>query len=69
MGKGRKKDKKVKKPKKPVNLYKSYKAEGEGLKRENKFCPKCGQGVFMAKHANRLTCGKCQYTEFVKEEK
>jgi len=40
--------------------YKSGKAEG-------KFCPRCGLGIFLAKMKGRLYCGKCQYTEFVKE--
>ena len=35
-----------------------------GLKRKNKSCPKCGQGVFMAQHKDRSVCGKCGYTEF-----
>ncbi len=40
-----------------------------GLKRNNKSCPKCGAGFFMAKHRNRWACGNCHYTEFVKENK
>ncbi len=38
----------------------------ESGKAKNKFCPKCGTGVFMAEHKDRLTCGKCGYTEFKK---
>ena len=30
-------------------------------------CPKCGPGVFMATHGDRVACGKCGYTEFKKE--
>jgi len=41
---------------------------GENLSRKNKFCPKCGPGVFLAQHQNRLACGKCGYTEFSKKE-
>jgi len=26
------------------------------------------RGVFMAAHKDRLTCGKCSYTEFQKEQ-
>ncbi|HLC31298.1 MAG TPA: 30S ribosomal protein S27ae [Candidatus Nanoarchaeia archaeon] len=33
--------------------------------KKNKFCPRCGAGVFLANHGNRLHCGKCGYTEFV----
>lgn len=43
--------------------YSLYKVEGESLKRESRFCPKCGPGVFMANHENRHTCGKCGYME------
>ena len=32
-------------------------------------CPKCGRGTNLAKHENRLTCGKCNYTEMKKAEK
>ena len=28
------------------------------------FCPKCGAGVFLAKHKDRVSCGRCGYTEF-----
>lgn len=47
----------------PSQLYKSY----EGAKTKNQFCPKCGVGTFMANHNNRLSCGKCKYTEFKKK--
>jgi len=42
-----------------------YETSG-GLKRKNKFCPKCGQGTYMAKHKDRYYCGTCHYTEFIK---
>ncbi len=45
-----------------------YDLEGK-IKRKNKFCPKCGPGVFMAHHADRDSCGKCNYTEFRKHRK
>lgn len=35
----------------------------ENGKSKNKSCPKCGPGVFMANHKDRLSCGKCGYTE------
>jgi ubiquitin-small subunit ribosomal protein S27Ae len=37
---------------------------GSELKRKLKNCPKCGAGVFMAKHKDREYCGKCHYTSF-----
>ena len=42
-----------------------YDTKGE-LKRTKKFCPKCGPGVFLAEHKNRVHCGKCSYTEMSK---
>ena len=40
-----------------------YEASGKELKRKNKFCPKCGPGIFLAAHKDRFSCGKCGYTE------
>ncbi len=44
-----------------------YKVEGDKVVRQGKFCPKCGPGIYLAKHANRIHCGKCGYTEFPKK--
>jgi small subunit ribosomal protein S27Ae len=56
---------KEKKPKVPRTAKKDFfKVEGNKLTRTRKHCPKCGPGVFMAEHANRVSCGKCGYTEF-----
>ncbi len=44
-----------------------YQVEGEKLTRLRRFCPRCGPGTFLAEHENRLTCGKCGYTEFKKK--
>ena len=41
-----------------------FKIEGDKINRFRKHCPKCGPGVFLAEHKNRLSCGKCGYTEF-----
>ena len=60
--------KKKKKPKKAVDIKSLYSVEGGVLKRKTKFCPKCGPGVFLAIHKDRVSCGKCGYTEFVKAE-
>lgn len=46
--------------------YKAYEISGNALKRKNRFCPKCGTGVFLAEHKNRSTCGTCGFTEFRK---
>jgi small subunit ribosomal protein S27Ae len=44
-----------------------FKLENGKLTRTRKHCPKCGPGVFMAEHPNRVACGKCGYTEFKKK--
>ncbi|MBW2972405.1 30S ribosomal protein S27ae [Candidatus Woesearchaeota archaeon] len=62
-------EKKPAKKKPSSKKYKHYEISGNDFKRKNKFCPKCGTGVFLAAHKDRLTCGKCGYTEFIKKEK
>lgn len=68
MAKGKKsnKEKKGKKPhkNKPTSKkYKMYSLEGNSIKKK-KTCPRCGPGTFLAEHKNRMSCGKCRYTEF-----
>lgn len=41
-----------------------YVIEGGKVVRKGKFCPRCGMGVFLADHPDRLHCGRCGYTEF-----
>ncbi|MFA5103018.1 MAG: 30S ribosomal protein S27ae [Candidatus Thermoplasmatota archaeon] len=41
-----------------------FKVEGDKIVRQRKSCPKCGEGVFLADHKDRASCGKCGYTEF-----
>lgn len=53
------------KEKKKHKKSENYKIEGNKLIRTTKFCPRCGEGVFMAKHHDRYSCGKCGYTEFI----
>jgi ubiquitin-small subunit ribosomal protein S27Ae len=55
--------KRKRKTKRTSKVSKNYEAKGDSLKRKNKFCPKCGPGVFLAQHKNRITCGKCHYME------
>ncbi|HVP24474.1 MAG TPA: 30S ribosomal protein S27ae [Methanomicrobiales archaeon] len=31
-------------------------------------CPRCGPGVLMAEHKDRVSCGRCGYTEFKKKK-
>ena len=63
--------KKKKNKKKAMQVWKLYQISGGKVERKNKFCTKCGSGNFLAKHNNRLTCGKCSYSEIIssKEEK
>jgi len=42
-----------------------FKVEGNKITRVSRHCPKCGPGVFLGNHKNRLSCGKCGYTEFI----
>jgi len=48
----------------PVNNY--YKVSGDSISYRKPVCPRCGNGVFLAEHPNRQSCGKCGYTEFKK---
>lgn len=56
-----------KKPKR--GIWSLYEPEEGAAKRRSRFCPRCGQGFFMADHEDRYTCGKCHYTEFKGSEK
>lgn len=60
----------AKEAKKKSSMKKSdaYDAKGDALVRKKPVCPKCGPGVFMATHKDRVSCGKCGYTEFSKKE-
>ena len=46
----------------------NYEVSGGKLKRKNKSCPKCGAGVFLAQHKDRVYCGKCNYVEMSNSE-
>lgn len=62
-------DKKGKKPHKNKPTSKKsghYKISGDKVTRDRN-CPRCGAGIFLAQHNNRLHCGKCGYTEFSKK--
>jgi small subunit ribosomal protein S27Ae len=41
-----------------------FRVEGDKITRLRRHCPKCGDGFFLAVHKNRISCGKCGYTEF-----
>ena len=60
--------KKKKNKKKAMQVWKLYQTSGNKVERKNKFCSKCGPGYFLAKHKDRLTCGKCYYVEFISKK-
>lgn len=60
-------EKKVKKKVSP-KAWSFYRLQAGSVDRIRKECPRCGGGVFLAEHKNRLTCGKCGYTSFKKDE-
>lgn len=71
LGGGKKRKKKTyTKPKKPrhkrhhdkLRVLKMYKVDGQKVERLRKQCPKCGPGIFMAMHFDRVYCGKCTLT-------
>jgi len=71
MGKAKKSaEKKGKRPRskskhRNVQVSKKYK----GATFSGKWCPRCGAGVILAQHKNRVMCGKCGYSEINTEKK
>ena len=63
-----KKGKKPHKNKPTSKKYLKYKIEGDKVKRE-KFCPRCGPGVFLSISQKKTYCGKCYYSEFESKSK
>lgn len=66
---GSTKEKKGKKPhkNKPTSKkYSLYTIKGSSVEKA-RACPRCGPGIFLASHKDRLVCGKCKYTEFLKK--
>lgn len=54
--------------KKPTSLKsRMYEVKEGKVSRKGQSCPRCGDGVFLANHADRLSCGKCGYTEYKKK--
>ena len=60
------KGKEAPKAKGPAGKRSLYEVKGNTIVRKKKACPKCGPGVFLADHKNRVSCGNCGYTEFKK---
>ena len=51
----------------PSKKYAHYTISGNTIKRKAT-CPKCGPGVFLANHKDRVVCGNCGYMEKSKKE-
>jgi small subunit ribosomal protein S27Ae len=52
---------------KPVSKKSSkYKIENGKIVRD-KYCPRCGPGIFLMQAKDRSYCGKCHYTDFIKK--
>lgn len=50
-----------------VKKSNAYIVGKDAFTRTKPVCPKCGPGIFMATHKDRVSCGKCGHTEFNKE--
>ncbi len=61
-----KQGKKPHKNKPTSKKYKMYRFDGDKIIRQRS-CPRCGMGVFLMKATDRLYCGRCHYTEFLKK--
>lgn len=59
---GKEKESKGKKQHKKHKKTSKHQAYDAG-KRTKSFCPKCGPGIFLAEHKDRLSCGKCGYMQ------
>jgi small subunit ribosomal protein S27Ae len=49
--------------------YQLYDVKDNKITRKKKFCPRCGDGIFLAEHKDRFSCGACGYSEWKKESK
>jgi ubiquitin-small subunit ribosomal protein S27Ae len=57
-----------KKERKESPIYKFFPVKQDKVERLRKECPRCGRGVYLGEHKDRLTCGKCGYTSFKKQK-
>jgi small subunit ribosomal protein S27Ae len=46
------------------NKSKLWEVKDGKVVRLNRTCPRCGEGVYLARHYNRNSCGSCGYTTF-----
>ncbi len=45
-----------------MGKWKLYGVKDNKIERKNTSCPRCGEGVFLATHEDRQSCGRCGYT-------
>lgn len=64
--KGEKSGKKQKKKKIKMKKSAYYEIKEGRAERKKPVCPKCGPGIFLAEHKDRLVCGHCSYTKWTK---
>ena len=53
---------------KNVKIWEKYDVSGEEVERKSESCPRCGSGVFLGDHGDRLTCGRCGFSQTKDEE-
>ncbi len=53
---------------KKVQIWKFYKVASGKISKTNEECPRCGPGTFLARYKNRKFCGKCGWSQVIKEE-
>ncbi len=51
---------------KNIKISELYELKENKVTRKKECCPKCGDGIFLAEHKDRKSCGKCSYTVFKK---
>lgn len=50
---------------KSIQIWKMYEIKNGKVLRKSEFCPRCGNGIFLAKNKNRIWCGKCGYAKIM----
>lgn len=48
-------------------IWQYYRVKDGSVTKLRRECPRCGRGVFLAEHSDRLSCGKCGWTMFKKK--
>jgi small subunit ribosomal protein S27Ae len=61
--------KKKKQKSKPMQVWKLFKTDKDDTTASRNTCPKCGAGVYLARHKDRESCGRCGYTVFTVVQK